>query len=88
MTLALSSHPSSQAFELINTALTSDPAERKDAIKKGGAVFSFVIKNAEGAEEKWYIDLKEKGEVGRGAHPEGGKADGVSPAVPYRRDEC
>ena len=82
MSLALASHPSSQAFELINQAL-QDPAERKDAIKKGGAIFSFVLK-ADGKEESWYIDLKDKGEVGRGAAPEGGKADGKPLCTPRK----
>jgi len=76
MKLFLPSHPSSEAFELINSALQSDPAEKKDAIKKGGAIFAFTLKNSDGTEESWYIDLKQKGVVGRGTAPEGGKADG------------
>ena len=76
MKLFLPSHPSSEAFELINSALQSDPAEKKDAIKKGGAIFAFTLKNTDGKEESWYIDLKQKGVVGRGTAPEGGKADG------------
>ena len=60
--------PSSAAFDAIASALSSD-AERKDAIKKGGAIFAFTLKNKAGATESWYIDLKEKGEVGKGEPP-------------------
>ncbi|TKA66542.1 hypothetical protein B0A49_05586 [Cryomyces minteri] len=66
--------PSSVAFDAISDSLKADDAERKDAIKKGGAVFAFTLKNKEGAQESWHIDLKEKGVVGKGAAPEGGKA--------------
>lgn len=69
--------PSSQAFELINNALKESPAEKKDAVKKGGAIFGFTLKNKQGAQESWYIDLKDEGKVGKGAAPEGGKADGM-----------
>lgn len=67
--------PSSAAFDAIAAALTDD-ADRKDAVKKGGAVFAFTIKNQGGETESWYIDLKKTGTVGKGAAPEGGKSDG------------
>lgn len=67
--------PSSAAFDAIAAAL-SDDADRKDAVKKGGAVFAFTIKNQGGETESWYIDLKKTGTVGKGAAPEGGKSDG------------
>ncbi|KAF4302362.1 putative lipid transfer protein [Botryosphaeria dothidea] len=66
--------PSSAAFDAIAAAL-SDDADRKDAVKKGGAVFAFTIKNQAGETDSWYIDLKKTGTVGKGAAPEGGKAD-------------
>jgi hypothetical protein len=56
--------------------LQSNDADRKDAIQKGNAIFAFTLKNASGAAESWYIDLKEKGEVCKGEAPEGKKADG------------
>lgn len=65
--------PSSAAFDAINSSLQSDEPERKDAVKKGNAVFAFTLKNQEGKTETWHIDLKEKGEVVKGV-PE--KADG------------
>ena len=70
------SFPSSVAFDAISSSLQSDAGERKDAIKKGNAVFAFTLKNKEGGTESWYIDLKQTGEVGSGEAPSGGKADG------------
>ncbi|GAB7329734.1 hypothetical protein MBLNU13_g01464t1 [Cladosporium sp. NU13] len=64
--------PSSAAFDVIASALSSD-AERKDAIKKGGAIFAFTLKNEQGEQESWHIDLKETGTVGKGLAPEGKK---------------
>ena len=58
--------PSSTAFDAINTALQSSPAERTDAVKKGNAIFAFNLKNGSGEIGSWYIDLKEKGEVVKG----------------------
>jgi putative sterol carrier protein len=66
--------PASIAFDHIASALSTDAA-RKDAIKTGGAIFSFNLKNKAGATEQWYIDLKESGTVGKGVAPEGKKAD-------------
>ncbi len=68
--------PSSVAFDAINDALSSNESERKQAIKQGGAVFSFKLTNSEKKEEAWHIDLKETGKVGKGEAPEGKKADG------------
>ncbi|KAF2091073.1 sterol-binding-like protein [Saccharata proteae CBS 121410] len=74
MPLKNESIPSSAAFDDIASALSTD-ADRKDAIKKGGAVFAFTLKNKAGETDSWYIDLKKTGEVGKGSAPEGGKAD-------------
>lgn len=65
--------PSSAAFDEISRSLSSSPADRKDAIKKGAAIFAFTLKHS-GKEESWYIDLKETGTVGKGPAPEGKKA--------------
>lgn len=73
--------PSSGAFDLISSSLQSDEAERKDAVKKGNAIFAFTLKNKEGQVESWYMDLKEKGEVAKGTGPEGKKTDGMVPSV-------
>ncbi|XTI92809.1 sterol-binding-like protein [Cenococcum geophilum] len=75
MSLKNDAFPSSAAFDAISASLSSDDAGRKDAIKKGGAVFAFTLKNAAGDTDSWHIDLKEKGCVGKGDAPEGGKAN-------------
>ncbi|KAI0072945.1 sterol-binding-like protein [Panus rudis PR-1116 ss-1] len=41
--------------------------EKKAQIKKTNGIFELKVKNAEGKEETWTIDLKDKGEVYRGA---------------------
>ncbi|KAL2115829.1 hypothetical protein VTJ04DRAFT_10084 [Mycothermus thermophilus] len=66
MSLKNDKFPSSVAFDAINAALNASDADRKDAIKQGNAVFAFVLKNAAGETENWYIDLKEKGAVFKG----------------------
>lgn len=55
--------------------MTSSPADQKDAIKKGQAIFAFTLKNNAGKEESWHIDLKNTGTVGKGEAPAGKKAD-------------
>jgi hypothetical protein len=70
--------PSSEAFETINAALQASDAERKDAIKQGNAVFAFTLKNKAGETESWHIDLKNKGEVGKGL---GDKPTGMPPCA-------
>jgi hypothetical protein len=46
-------------------------------------VFAFELTNAKGEKESWYLDFKDKGVVGRGAAPEGGKADGMTLLIIY-----
>ncbi|GMF71240.1 unnamed protein product [Aspergillus oryzae] len=67
MSLKNDAFPSSAAFDAINAALQSDAAERKEAVDKAKAIVAFNLKNDKGQEESWYLDLKEKGEVGKGA---------------------
>ncbi|KAK7203560.1 SCP2 sterol-binding domain-containing protein [Myxozyma melibiosi] len=74
MSLKVDAFPSSIAFDAIKSAL-SDEKEKKAAIKKGGAIFSFELKNAAGETQNWFIDLKSSGEVGKGLGPDGKKAD-------------
>ena len=64
--LSSDAFPSSEAFDVINSALQSSDDERKTAIKQGNAVFAFTLKNKAGETESWHIDLKTKGEVGKG----------------------
>ncbi|KAJ5087364.1 hypothetical protein N7456_010980 [Penicillium angulare] len=75
MSLKKDSHPSSAAFDVIHQTLQGDEAGRKEAVNGAKAIVAFNIKNKEGKEESWFLDLKNKGEVGQGAAPAGGKAD-------------
>ncbi|EEH33914.1 oleate-induced peroxisomal protein [Paracoccidioides lutzii Pb01] len=75
MPLANPAFPSSAAFDVINASISANTADRDDAIKTAQAIFSFLLTNENGETESWYLDLKEKGEVGKGAAPEGKKAD-------------
>ena len=79
--IRIDAFPSSDAFDLINSALTFSDAERKDAIKQGNAVFAFTLKNKAGETESWHIDLKTKGEVAKGAgdNPTGKLLHGILP---------
>ncbi|RMY53364.1 hypothetical protein D0865_05293, partial [Hortaea werneckii] len=70
--IALDAWPSSAGFDLIADALKDD-AQKQDAIKKGGNIFAFTLKNDQGKEESWHIDLKETGTVGKGLAPQGKK---------------
>ena len=79
LTMHKDAWPSSAAFDVIASALSSD-AERKDAIKKGGAIFAFTLKNEQGEQESWHIDLKETGTVGKGLAPEGKEPGGKKPS--------
>ncbi|GLI75807.1 hypothetical protein PoHVEF18_004073 [Penicillium ochrochloron] len=75
MSLKKDTFPASVAFDVINQTLQADAAERKDAVDKAKAIVSFNLKNEKGEEASWYLDLKNKGEVGQGAAPAGAKAD-------------
>ena len=70
----LDDFPASAAFDEIAQALSVSEADRKDAIKNGKAIFAFTLKNKAGAQETWYLDLKETGTVGKGPAPAGKKA--------------
>ena len=50
---------------MINESLLSSDAERKEAIQKGKAIFGFTLKNKEGKEDSWFIDLKDTGKVSK-----------------------
>ncbi|KAJ5125238.1 hypothetical protein N7448_004566 [Penicillium atrosanguineum] len=75
MPLKNDSFPSSAAFDAINDTLQADQAEKKNAVDSAKAIVAFNLKNKAGEEKSWYLDLKNKGEVGEGAAPQGGKAD-------------
>jgi len=66
--------PASEAFDTIGAALSASDKDRAEAIKKGGAIFAFTLKNKAGKEDSWHIDLKKEGKVGKGTAPAGEKA--------------
>lgn len=65
--------PASQLFDAINDQLAENPAEVKEAIKKGNGIFAFTIKGKSGVTDSWHVDLKSTGRVGKGI---GEKPDG------------
>lgn len=67
MSLKNDAFPASAAFDLISDSLSSSDIERKEAIQKGKAVFGFTLKNKNGEEDSWYIDLKDTGKVSKQA---------------------
>jgi hypothetical protein len=71
--------PASKAFDTIESGLAGSEADRKDAIKKGGAIFAFTLKNKAGKQESWHLDLKKEGKVGKGLAPAGEKPNGAPP---------
>ncbi|CAG7852069.1 SubName: Full=Probable peroxisomal protein POX18 {ECO:0000313/EMBL:CCA74818.1} [Serendipita indica DSM 11827] len=65
---------SSDRFAAIYDAFCAmSDAEKQAQIKKVNGVFQFQIKNAQGQEENWTIDLKKEGTLYKG--PAKGKAD-------------
>lgn len=58
--------------------MLSTSISAKDAIN---ASFAFTLKNKQGETDSWYLDLKNKAEVGKGIGPQGKPADGEPPCV-------
>jgi hypothetical protein len=79
MSVSDSAFPASAAFQQIADGLKNSEADKKDAISKAKAIFAFTLKNKDGQQKSWYIDLKNKGEVGEGLAPAGDKANGMFP---------
>jgi putative sterol carrier protein len=71
MTISDDAFPSTRAFDLIEEGLKQDDL-RKKFIKQTNAVIQFTLKNNEGKEESWYLDLKKEGKIAKGPAP---KAD-------------
>merc|ERR1712137_1291926 len=72
---SLGERRSEQPAATCPSALSASETDRKDALKTGNAIFAFNIENKDGKQEAWHLDLKESGTVGKGAAPEGKKAD-------------
>jgi len=67
MSLKSPDFPSSAVFEQIAQRL-KDESAKKEAMKKANAIFAFELSN-KGKKQEWYIDLKNAGQVGKGASP-------------------
>ncbi|KAG1141587.1 hypothetical protein G6F37_008201 [Rhizopus arrhizus] len=67
---------SSELIADLNKAFESfSPEEKAKLIKQVNGIFQFVIKNNEGKEEVFTVDVKKEGKVVRGKGP--GKADAI-----------
>ncbi|EIE76679.1 hypothetical protein G6F46_007035 [Rhizopus delemar] len=67
---------SSELIAELNKAFESfSPEEKAKLIKQVNGIFQFVIKNSEGKEEIFTVDVKKEGKVSRGKGP--GKADAI-----------
>lgn len=73
MSLANPEFPSSYAFDLIKQSISASEENKAKFIKQANMVAQFDLKNKEGKTESWYLDIKNKGEVGKGKAP--GKVD-------------
>ncbi|OLL24068.1 Fatty acid-binding protein, partial [Neolecta irregularis DAH-3] len=67
MSLKNPDFPSSATFEQISQRF-KDESTRKEAMKKANAIFAFELSNKD-KKDQWYIDLKNTGQVGKGASP-------------------
>ncbi|GAA5948859.1 hypothetical protein JCM3765_003931 [Sporobolomyces pararoseus] len=67
MALADSAFPASKLFDQINDGINQmDEKEKKDNMKKVNGIFEMRLKNKEGKESTWTIDLKKEGKVYKG----------------------
>ncbi|ORY06827.1 sterol-binding protein, partial [Basidiobolus meristosporus CBS 931.73] len=58
---------SSVVFEQLKNSIESqDEAKKQATIKKTNGIYQFDIKNAEGKEQTWHMDLKKQGTVNTG----------------------
>lgn len=71
MTVSDNAWPASRAFDLIEEGLKNDDLKKK-FIKQTNSVIQFQLKNAEGKEKTWHLDLKNEGTIKAGTAP---KAD-------------
>ncbi|KAK5987158.1 Oleate-induced peroxisomal protein POX18 [Cladobotryum mycophilum] len=66
MSVKNDSFPASAAFDLLNNSL-QDESNKKAALG-AKSIFVFTLKNTDGKEESWTLDLKTKAAVTTGAH--------------------
>ncbi|GAA5844416.1 hypothetical protein JCM5353_008290 [Sporobolomyces roseus] len=67
MALADSAYPASTLFDAINDGISKmSDAEKKENMKKVNGIFEMRLKNKEGKEQIWTIDLKKDAKVYKG----------------------
>jgi len=66
MSVKVDGYKSSAIFEQLKINITDNEAKKKETIKKVKAIFEFNIKNNEGKEQIWTLDLKKDGTVQTG----------------------
>ncbi|CAG8579438.1 9216_t:CDS:2 [Cetraspora pellucida] len=66
--MAIEGFKSSAVFDEIKTSI-SDEKLKAETIKKVNSIFQFNIKNSEGKEQIWTLDLKKEGSIKEGKHP-------------------
>ncbi|KAG9051072.1 hypothetical protein FS837_012579 [Tulasnella sp. UAMH 9824] len=74
--------PSSDVIANLGAAFDAlSEKEKKSEVNKSKAIFELLIKNKDGKEQSWVIDLKKEGKVVKG------KPQGVKPDVTLIMDE-
>ncbi|GBB86539.1 hypothetical protein RclHR1_12970002 [Rhizophagus clarus] len=66
MSVKVDGYKSSSIFEQLKVNITDNEAKKKETIKKVNAIFEFNVKNKEGKEQIWTLDLKKDGTVQTG----------------------
>ncbi|RIA91814.1 sterol-binding-like protein [Glomus cerebriforme] len=66
MSVKVDGYKSSTVFEQLKVNITDNEAKKKETIKKINAIFEFNVKNSEGKEQIWTLDLKNDGTVQTG----------------------
>ncbi|RHZ65472.1 hypothetical protein Glove_315g73 [Diversispora epigaea] len=65
MSVKVEGFKSSDVFEQLQTSFT-DNSIKQESIKKVKAIFEFNVKNSDGKEQLWTLDLKNEGSVKTG----------------------
>ncbi|RGB22213.1 sterol-binding-like protein [Rhizophagus diaphanus] len=66
MSVKVDGYKSSSIFEQLKVNISDNEAKKKETIKKVNAIFEFNVKNNEGKEQIWTMDLKKDGTVQTG----------------------
>jgi len=66
MSVKVDGYKSSAIFEQLKVNITDNEAKKKETIKKVNAIFEINVKNAEGKEQIWTLELKKDGTIQTG----------------------